>query len=132
MGKKRFISMIMAGLMAFWLTACDDDWEEYEDAYYEEYGDEEDRPYEDNSSAGQGGASVLKGVSLQVNEDDGKLVITRETTEKEGETGDVGVWTIFVYLCGADRRSQRLVSVRGGQRQPSEICDPKGQTGAGG
>ena len=94
---------MMAGIMLSGLTACSDDWEE---EYYDEYG-EEDKPYvEDNSSAGRGGASVLKGLSLQVNESDGRLVISREKPDKEGETGEEGVWTIFVYLCGTDLESQ--------------------------
>jgi len=109
MKKRRLAYGMMAGLLLTGLTACSDD---FEDDSYDEYGDDEygwedDKPYEeDNSSAGRGGASVLKGLSLQVNESDGKLSIIREKPEKEGETGEKGVWTVFVYLCGTDLESQ--------------------------
>lgn len=103
--KKRILALAMACVLSFSLCGCLDDLDEY-DEYVEdsEDGEYEDKDYEDTSSAGQGGASIIKGLSMSVNDSDGQLVITRENVA-EAEKPDDNTWTIFVYLCGTDLES---------------------------
>ena len=97
----------------------EDDYDEYEDGFYDDSEDEydgEDEYYgEDGYDAEDeydGGSSNLnpdavqiQGVRMNVNAADGKLAVAREQIANEGETGDKGVWTIFIYLCGTDLES---------------------------
>ena len=114
---EKFIALFVVASMLVLTVGCDDDEyyeyldgydDEYDDKYDDdEYGDEDDFEYEeDTSSAGQGGASVLKGVVLSVNESDGKMNITREKSSVTDTDEDDDIWTIFVYLCGTDLESE--------------------------
>lgn len=40
-------------------------------------------------------------------QDDSSLSITRLAREKENASGDKGVWTVFVYMCGTDLESEQ-------------------------
>jgi Clostripain family. len=42
---------------------------------------------------------------MSVDSSTGELSIEREKVNDSGAKGDVGVWTIFVYLCGTDLES---------------------------
>ena len=83
---KDYTKKILAGLtaltLAFGLTACSDDWEEYDEDYdLEDYEEDYDEDYD----------------------------TSQETEHDYGDIGNLsadGSWTILVYLCGTDLESE--------------------------
>ena len=50
-------------------------------------------------------AANTRGLSMSVNNDTGELRLTRLALPDRGSSGEEGLWTIFVYLCGTDLES---------------------------
>ena len=100
LNKKRFLALVLILALAFSCIGCGDYDEE------ENRTTQEARPQEtEGSGAATTSASVVRGLSINVDNTTGELLVTRKVSEVAGETGDSGVWTIFVYLCGTDLES---------------------------
>ncbi|SNU05824.1 hypothetical protein SAMN06297422_10539 [Lachnospiraceae bacterium] len=103
---KKSIAIILISMLVLTCTSCDD---EYWDEDYEEYGESED--YEDgeydaeNQVIPEGDVDSINGLSMQVNNSNGDISISRKDVESKARPDD-GIWTIFVYLCGTDLESQ--------------------------
>lgn len=100
LNKKRFLALALILALAFSCIGCGDYDEE------ENRTTQEARPQEtEGSGTATTSASVVRGLSINVDNTTGELLVTRKVSEVAGETGDSGVWTIFVYLCGTDLES---------------------------
>lgn len=103
---KKSIAIILISMLVLTCNSCDD---EYWDEDYEEYGESED--YEDgeydaeNQVIPEGDVDSINGLSMQVNNSNGDISISRKDVESKARPDD-GIWTIFVYLCGTDLESQ--------------------------
>ncbi|MBR5420973.1 MAG: Clostripain family protein [Lachnospiraceae bacterium] len=105
--KKRFLGLLAAFTVLFTCTGClDDEWDEEPEA--EETTEEEDVPEEGEPQKLSGGdakeETPVRGLSMNVNRDNGKLEIKRSRATGSAAAGESG-WTIFVYLCGTDLES---------------------------
>lgn len=101
---KKIQAMVLAAFMAFSLTACGDDYEDDgEDWDYESEYDEKEDPGDQTIPEGEVGS--ISGLSMQVDNASGELVISRKSFD-QAQVPDDGVWTIFVYLCGSDLESE--------------------------
>lgn len=115
--KKVLMTFCLVLAMTFGMTGCFDDWDE------EYYDDEEG--HEGGWSSGQVSNASVQGLKISVDEKTGKLTVERGTFAENTDRGSDGIWTILVYLCGADLESdggmgtddlQEMLSVRTGDR----------------
>lgn len=122
---KRLFAMLLALMLVFSLCACSDagdsdfdedayDFEEDED--FDETPDPQAQPHSDDNPASSDGRA--SGLQMKVNSGDGALQIER-AMPADGETGEAGVWTVFVYLCGTDLESESAM----GTGDLEEMCD---------
>ena len=65
-------------------------------------GDLEEESTESAATAETSRSAGVGGLTMSVNRDSGELSVTRLALPDRGFSGDKGVWTIFVYLCGTD------------------------------
>ena len=99
---KKIQAVVLAAFMACSLTACGDDYEDEDWDYESEYDEKED-PGDQTIPEGEVGS--ISGLSMQVDNASGELVISRKSFD-QAQIPDDGVWTIFVYLCGSDLESE--------------------------
>lgn len=109
LNKKRFLALSLILALVLSCAGCS------EDVMEEDYGGttttttQEVRSQEAESSSSDAvptnSASDVRGLSISVDNKTGELQVDRKTPEVVGETGDLGVWTIFVYMCGTDLES---------------------------
>lgn len=100
---KSLLALLMVAVMTFGLTACLDDWDtEYNDGEYD--GDTADGFLQTGGNAHVSNAQVM-GLKITVDEKTGALTVERPAFEMQGKKGPEQVWTILVYLCGADLES---------------------------
>ena len=83
---KKVIAGLAALTLAFGLTACSDDWEDYPEDYEDDYElSEYEEDYDEDYDSSQ------------------------ETEHDYGDVGNLsadGSWTVLVYLCGTDLESE--------------------------
>ena len=100
--KRALLALLMTILMTFSLAGCLDD---LDDEYYD---DDYDEDYDGAFSNG-GGTPIsnaqVRGLKITVDGKTGALTVERPAFETKGEKGPEQVWTILVYLCGADLES---------------------------
>ena len=92
--KRKLCCLLTALLIGMSLTACLDDFDEY------------DTEYEEGTSETGGNTSVTRNSVLVVDNSTGALTINRPVRSEEVPMGESGTWTVFVYICGSDLESQ--------------------------
>ena len=108
---KKLICLLLAVLLLFSLTGC----LSFLEGVVEGLEEDEETPTPSPSGTPRPTAAAAprptapssdeRGLSMNVNRESGTLTLSRPELSSRGFTGEAGVWTIFVYLCGTDLES---------------------------
>ncbi len=108
---KKLICLLLAILLLFSLTGC----LSFLEGVVEGLEEDEETPTPSPSGTPRPTAAAAprptapssdeRGLSMNVNRESGTLTLSRPELSSRGFTGEAGVWTIFVYLCGTDLES---------------------------